>query len=225
MAILVTNCPHCRAEQMTFDVFAPVKYRPDYPIGRQWAVAAGAECRGCGKPIALLFGQGGEPDWQRIVSAIQGSLGLEVDITTRGLGVIEQWPKAVSLSAPNHLPASVEKAFLQGEGNFGRPGFEEAAALMYRRALELALKEAYPEQTGSLAQIIRKLVADHRLPAVMGDWLTEIRLIGNDGAHEIDGVTNADLAAARGFVETALRYIFTLPAEIAARRGQPAAVA
>ena len=97
--------------------------------------------------------------------------------------------------------------------------------MMYRRALELGIKAAYPTLSGSLAARIKNLVRDHHLPAPIGDWLDQVRVVGNDGAHEMDGVTRDDLEAARGFVDTALRYIFTLPAQIAARRGLPSAVA
>ncbi len=90
---------------------------------------------------------------------------------------------------------------------------------MYRRSLELALKIAFPDLRGSLAARIRTLVDDHDLPTTIGAWLTQVRLIGNDGAHEVDGVSRPDLEDARGFVDMALRYIFTLPAQVAARRG------
>ena len=137
----------------------------------------------------------------------------------------EVWPKSSGPRVPPDLPFEVEKAFLQGERNVALPDCEEAAALMYRRALEVALKIAYPEMNGSLAARIRNLVAGHHLPAAIGDWLNQVRLIGNDSAHEIVGVTRDELEAARGFVDTALRYIFTLPAQIARLRGEPQAVA
>lgn len=225
MAVLVTTCPHCSAERMTFDLFGPRKFAPHWPTGREWAVPAAGECRGCGKPIALMLCWLGGPDWKELTQTAWHALQSEADVSSFGLAVQGQWPLSVGAVAPEHLPDPVRKAFLQAEGNFGRPGFEEAAALMYRRSLEVALKIAYPDLGDGLAKIIKRLVADRHLPEVMADWLTEVRLIGNDGAHELEGVDHQDLIAARGFVETALRYIFTLPTEIAARRGQPTAVA
>lgn len=225
MGVLVTTCPHCHAEQMTFDLFGPAKYPKEWPVGRDWAVPAAGECRGCGKPISLMLAWQGGPYWGELTSAASETLQVNVDISTRGLVVVGQWPPAIDPQIPDHLPDAVSKAFLQGEGNFQRPGFEDAAAMMFRRSLEIGLKTAYPQLTGSLAQVIKKLVKDQHLPSVMADWLDEVRLVGNDGAHETDGVAREDLIAARGFVDAALRYIFTLPAEIAKRRGQPPAVA
>lgn len=119
---------------------------------------------------------------------------------------------------PADLPESVERAFAQGERNYHSQGCEEAAAMMYRRALEVGLKLAYLEMTGMLAARIKRLVAEHHLPAPIGEWADQVKLIGNDGAHEVDGVSRDDLDAQRGFVDMTLRYVFTLPAQIAARR-------
>lgn len=89
---------------------------------------------------------------------------------------------------------------------------------MYRRSLDLALKEAFPETKGALDAKLKKLVKEQKLPEALGEWAHEVRLIGNDGAHDLDGVSREDLLDARAFIDTVLKYLFTLPAQISARK-------
>jgi hypothetical protein len=88
---------------------------------------------------------------------------------------------------------------------------------MYRRALEMALSHKYPDLKGTLFERIRKLVSDGVLTKELGDWADSIRLIGNEAAHA-DEVTRDDLTMARAFTDAVLRYVFTLPTQVATRR-------
>jgi Domain of unknown function (DUF4145) len=90
--------------------------------------------------------------------------------------------------------------------------------MMYRRSLELALKDKFPALSGTLAKRVKQLVADKTLPIPMGDWADEIRDLGNDAAHEPNQVDRDQLTMIRGFTDATLRYLYTLPAEIEARR-------
>ncbi len=107
---------------------------------------------------------------------------------------------------------------MQAERNRLSPDCQEAAATMYRRSLDLALKEAFPQENGMLDAKLKKLVREKRLPEAIGDWAHEVRLIGNDGAHDLEGVSQGDLLDAKAFIDTVLKYLFTLPAQIASRR-------
>jgi len=89
---------------------------------------------------------------------------------------------------------------------------------MYRKALEMGLKTKYPDSKGSLAQRIDDLVTRGDLPADIGTWAHEIRIVGNDSVHEVDGIDPKELEAMRGFTDAVLRYLFTLPAQVAARK-------
>ena len=89
---------------------------------------------------------------------------------------------------------------------------------MYRRSLDLALKEAFPEEKGMLDAKLKKLVQQKMLPEAIGKWAHEVRVIGNDGAHDLEGVDSVALLDARAFIDTVLKYLFTLPAQIEARR-------
>ncbi|MBY5590844.1 DUF4145 domain-containing protein [Rhizobium leguminosarum] len=77
------------------------------------------------------------------------------------------------------------------------------------------------KHTSSAPEHLPELVKQGVLPASLGDWANEIRIVGNDGAHD-DGVNRDDLKAARMFCDSFLRYLITLPKEIELRRQQPA---
>lgn len=128
------------------------------------------------------------------------------------------WPEPRPVQAPENLPPAVEKAFLQGETNLALDGHEEPAATMYRRALDLALKTEFPELKGDLFKKIEKLAAENVIPQSLADWAHQVRGIGNDGAHDLDGCTQTDAEAARDFVDAVLRYLITLPEMIKRRR-------
>jgi hypothetical protein len=140
---------------------------------------------------------------------------------TYDLVVTDVWPKPPEPSVPAHVPDSVARAVLQAERNYPTEGNEEASATMYRRSLELCLKDKFPALTGTLAARIRQLVTDRTLPTTMGDWADEIRDLGNDAAHDPNEVDRKQLTMIRGFTDATLRYLYTLPAEIEARRKLP----
>ncbi|MDR6755193.1 hypothetical protein J2Y48_000466 [Mycoplana sp. BE70] len=121
---------------------------------------------------------------------------------------------------PPHLPENVAKAFRSAERNFAQPDGEDAAATMYRRSIDVAIREKHPEVKGLLAVRIAKLTEKGLLPPSMKDWADHIRWIGNDGAHEPEGVTAEEAKAIRGFADAFLRYFISIPFEVSLRRGE-----
>ena len=221
MAILVLGCPHCGAERMTFRVAggAPNRGYGDAPM-----VSIFAECLSCFHPVcveALSVNAGAIQS--NVAQLLGNAMNSQNDMLNSGFVLKEMWPPARTPQIPDALPGEVQRAFLQAEKNFFSLDCEEAAATMYRRSLDLGLKIAYPEYKGDLNKRIENLVEQHVLPSSIGDWAHQVRLVGNDGAHDLDGVTKADLVACRNFVDAVLRYTFSFPKMVADRRADPAA--
>lgn len=128
------------------------------------------------------------------------------------------WPTPQPSRIPEYLPDVVARAFRQGETNLNVEDHAEAAATMFRRALDTGLKIRFPGYDGNLHPKIRKLAEDHVIPESLAEWAHEVRGIGNDGAHDLEGCSQEDAEAARDFVDAVLRYLFSLPGMIAARR-------
>lgn len=188
----------------------------------RWRVSVGAVCPRCVFPVSAVLGS--NITFQHITHMADHARNLlssEHAIQDVGFFTVETWPKLEMPSIPSHLPQPIRRALLQAEHNYPVEGNEEAAGLMYRRTLELALKEKFPALTGSLAKRISKLVSDTILPEAMGDWADEIRDLGNEAAHDSGEIDRNQLQMVRGFTDATLQYLYTLPAEVEARRKIP----
>lgn len=119
---------------------------------------------------------------------------------------------------PNHLPETVAKSLLSGIENMNSKYGNDAAVMMFRRAIENAIKEKHPDINGSLIKKIDTLAEQGIFPETIKDWAHQIRVIGNSGAHELEGVTKEDVTDAYNFTDALLRYLITLPAEVKLRR-------
>ncbi|KAB2758000.1 DUF4145 domain-containing protein [Brucella anthropi] len=220
MGQLVATCPHCHAVDIALDVFA-AKAIKQLPQNGRWYAVGGAVCRRCHHPIGVsIFA---EADTFVSIDQYENALGdlfddpvvtLE-DIGCDGYVVYTPSPEP---DTPGHLSAAVLKAYSTAEKNLRMEGCEDAAAVMYRRAIETAIKEKYPDLKGDLIKRIDKLQTDNLIPEAMKDWAHEIRIVGNGGAHDIDGVTREEIVAARGFADAFLRYLISLPEEVRRRR-------
>jgi hypothetical protein len=188
-----------------------------------WDILAAMECQSCSMPIATVLRadlKGTKGEYVNTNEAAKKTLLGNGNVETLGYKVLSLWPQAEELALPAHLPPTVEKAYRAAETNFGLPDCEDAAAMLYRRAIDVAIREKHPEIKGLLSPRIRELSKLGLLPPQMRDWADQIRLIGNDGAHEPEGVTMDDLKPMRGFTEAFLRYFISIPFEVALRRGE-----
>lgn len=59
---------------------------------------------------------------------------------------------------------------------------------MYRKALDIAVKEIDPKLTGMLGPKLKKLAQAGRLTNDISDWADQVRVLGNEAAH--DGMIN-----------------------------------
>ncbi|ADG09094.1 DUF4145 domain-containing protein [Caulobacter segnis] len=219
MAVLIHDCPHCTTAKVGFAIIGgkPRPYLPNTEVAKP-IVSIGLECPNCQKTASATI-QYKKNLSGHSVSAIVESLPKAHDSLPNLLwDLLEFWPRVQPPRIPEFLPKSVEKAFVQGETNLALPGCEEPAATMFRRALDLGLKIRFPDLKGDLYKKVDKLASDHEIPLSLAEWAHEVRVIGNDGAHDLDGCNTDDAQAAHDFVDAVLRYLFSLPGMIAARR-------
>lgn len=219
MAVVTLKCPHClgMAQLKVIGFFVCPRSNDAVPEN----VALGTVCPGCHNPVAIKTTRTlgvNVPLTSQFTNAMNHLIASPAPIENSHLKLVDSWPKPAEPQIPDHLPPAVSKAFLQAENNFPLPGHEEAAGLMYRRSLELALGAKYPDYEGNLAGMIKKLVAQRVLTEDIGHWANEVRLVGNDAAHATE-VTRDDLEMMRGFADAVLRYLWTLPTQVQQRRG------
>jgi hypothetical protein len=103
--------------------------------------------------------------------------------------------------------------YLSGLDNLVRKGGTNAAAIMFRRCIEIAAKAINPKapKGDNLKKRIADLPADFATPA-MKEWAQHIRLDANDAAHEPEEFSEDDAKKLQVFAEMFLTYAFTLPA-------------
>lgn len=158
------------------------------------------QCSNCGK------GACGESPWH----AIEGRFDFEK--------FTDFYPRFEPVEAPKGTPEDVANAFMTAKKNLksGQHGDYEAACIMARRSVELAVKGAGGEGH-SLKAKIDDLEARRIISPALREWAHEVRDIGNDGAHEA-AVTQQDAEQAVYFAEMLFTYLYTLPEMIEERR-------
>lgn len=211
MPILTHKCPHCLTDHIALEVISVTGIA-------EWRAALYLRCPKCNFPccahIFAVHGRNKDPlRWNELEK--QGG-----DITTYHWVIDELWPEAPGPLVPEYMPPNVSRIYLQAERNFSVTGNEEAAGMMYRKALDIALGQVDPSLTGMLGQKIKKLAANGRLTEDIAEWSDNIRDLGNEAAHEADAPTREELEALRNFSEMVLRYLFSLPGLVKKRKGE-----
>lgn len=187
-------CPHCHSEKIGFA-----------PRGA-WPLKAGSrigllflQCEGCGEGLIAKMAEVNQAShWMNNQTASPGEIS-------------QTYPKAIASQAPPDVPPRVAGAYLSGIENLKRNGGANAAAIMFRRTIEIALKTMpLPPSGHNLQARIDNLPADVATPA-MKQWAHKIRLDGNDAAHEPEDFSDEDAKKLQVFAEMFLTYAFTLP--------------
>ena len=207
MAVIVRNCPHCPAEHSSFQITwnAPV------PSGGFWNCAA--MCGACNGPICF-----------RVV-ATNPALGGHQPVGHNGniepvYKVLEIWPTRKDPTAPPHTPNLVKARFLEGEDAFSRKKWNSAVA-MYRSALDIATKGMTGVPPGTFFKRLEWLHENHAITPDIKAWADHVRVDGNAALHDPEEFAEDDAKSLRFFTEMFLRYVFELPGEVRAFRGEP----
>ncbi|WP_244141526.1 DUF4145 domain-containing protein [Burkholderia gladioli] len=209
MPTLVIDCPHCGAGRSSFNVTHVISH----PIrGSLWSVIAG--CPSCGDLIIAhasatrFLGPGMTP------GTIPGNL---MEAEDKGVRIGRIWPETVESVTPEHVPPAASKAYEQGARCLSRGDFTPAAA-MYRRCLEIALKNFSPDiDAWKLEKRIDKLEASGLITKDLKTWAHRVRLDGNDALHEEEEFTRESATELEEFTRLLLTYLYTLPERIRQR--------
>jgi hypothetical protein len=162
MPQLSLPCPHCHSEKIGFAPRSFVWYRPGVPTTILFL-----QCEGCGGGV-LAYTDAGADKVSIWMNGTSGSPG----------NIIKTFPEYEEPKSPADTPDNVRNAFLSGVDNLHRPNGANAAAMMFRRAIELAAKKINPNGKGNLKKRFGELSDDYVTPA-MKDWAQHIRLDAN----------------------------------------------
>jgi len=192
-------CPYCGTREVSFEAVF------------DWNASSGQRalflCGHCDQGVIR----------EVVLSGNQSLTRSNGDINKYAIFLGTQWPQGVSTDAPPDCPENVGNFYRQAVDSLNSGNFD-AAGTMFRKSLEAATKNKAPALVGKpLVQRIDALVADGTLTKEMGKWAHEIRLGGNDAAHEEEPFTREQATGLHDFAENFLRYSFTLPAAVERR--------
>jgi hypothetical protein len=137
-------------------------------------------------------------------------------VTLRGFN---WWPLPDSNMSAD-IPPDIADAFSEAATVLSA-NCPRSAVVMLRRTLE-AITVDRGESTGSLAQRLKNLSDKGVFHPSLQEWIKEVRLIGNAGAHfdPINKVEMEDAKQLQSFTRELLKYMYELPAELNRRRSK-----
>lgn len=210
-------CPRCN-KQSSFEIIGslPATYDSGFinsPDGKRrktfFDQVTSLECRNCNQPIIVIEEEfvGGIPAREKHSSG---------SVTWKGLF---WWPYS-NMNITNEIPVDISKILIEAKIAYSAQCYR-ASAVMSRRTLE-AITVEKGEDKDTLVNRIENLKAKGILDKNLADWSTEIRLIGNTGAHfdPINDVTKEDANQIILFIEELIKYVYIMPSEIAKRRNK-----
>lgn len=211
MPVFVTNCPHCSAKQMSFE------YVSEYKTASKIAVAF-AKCLACFKPICV------EVHTTQSSFDIQPIKNIRGDVfQLYGYSIHRVWPSVTSIDVPIAVPERVARNFVEAAES-RKARHWNAACGIYRRCMEIALKEFAPNvEAWKLEKRIDKLAAEHRITPDIQKWAHELRLDGNEALHGDEDATEEMVDQMHHLTYFLLTYLYTLPNQIEEVRARRAA--
>jgi hypothetical protein len=107
------------------------------------------------------------------------------------------------------LPSPIKSSFIQAKRSYSASLFEPCV-LMCRKCLEATCK-LFGAQGKELNSRLTSLFDDGHIDKRLLDWTHEIRLVGNEAAHEIETILDKkDAQDILDFTEAILLYVFSL---------------
>lgn len=119
------------------------------------------------------------------------------------------YPVLRTTLAVENLPMSVQRTYLAAVATH-RSGLYEPCAIMCRKCVEAVCRDLQA-RGGSLLEKLQDLQQGNVIDQRLLLWADELRLIGNEAAHDFDTVIGKeDAGDALDFLEGLLQYIFVL---------------
>ena len=189
MSELVSDCPRCGSNRITFDLASQTAIDTRHNW-QQWYEAF-CICRHCGRSTVFVLAEKGIHEAEFIrktgLAKISGAVGDLVRIE----GFISLKDR-MAMAPPEYLPEDILAIFSEGATCLA-VGCFNAAGTMFRLCVDLAANSMLPEADGDgLNSKIRRSLGlrlswlfDHNLlPEALRELSSCIKDDGNDGAHE-----------------------------------------
>ena len=204
--VLALTCPHCDTERSGFELVYCQRMYPGEPAssGLSSVFNTMCVCPRCHNAIVVVI------EANRHVVFERPKFNIE------DCNVLDVFPRMTELKVPDFTPPEVANIYLQGLDCLRR-GHYDACEVMMRKTIEITAGIKGAKENG-LARKIQWLAKSNIITADMAAWADEIRLAGNEAAHEDGPVGKAEASEIADFTELLLTYLFQLPGMLAKRR-------
>lgn len=136
------------------------------------------------------------------------------------LELLRVYPEVEPPQVPQGVSDAIARPFIEAADNLRQKKYSSACA-MFRRVLEIALKEfAQDIEARTLEKRIDKLAADHLITPAMKEWAHNLRLDGNEAIHGLEEATQELAEQMHDLCKFLLIYLYTLPKQVAEARNK-----
>ena len=213
MAELVTVCPRCHAQRVTFDATVDTLVGVEAAIQLQYEVFC--VCRACERATIFLVQEKEHVCAQRLRARLthQQPVGVRPRESIDSFDLLGHISPADVDTAPppEGLPEDIDRAFREAT-KCAAVGCYNAAGAMFRLCLNLATKGV---EGRNLAARLDALCEEKQFSPELWELGSAVRLDGNDGAHDgtLDEESVEDLEA---FAARFLTQLYSEPARLLA---------
>jgi len=216
-AYLVSNCPRCDANKITFTIFGGTPYKVNMNSNLDSDAEIIGMCGACyGASIFEVIPRSSSVPAPALVEWRTASFNVESKYHL--IGLVTPADMAIS-QPPEALPSNIEVAFIEGLKCLSINCYN-AAATMFRLCLDFATKDLLPEEGEPSSKVRRSLglrlgwlFDNNKIPLSLKDLAECVKDDGNDGAHEgiLDKESALDL---EDFTRVLLTRLYTEPAQV-----------
>lgn len=197
MAVLVHTCPHCSAENAAFRLVHELPNPRDGRVSQAWFT-----CPSCTLTVTALLQKTGLSPLSFFAEDIKKLPNITIS---------KIYPGSGPAKAPGHISERVSDLYLEAMDSLKRQKWTSAAS-MFRKTLEIALKDVDPTiEAWKLEKRIDKLAQLGKITPAIQDWAHELRLDGNEALHGDTPADEATATAMQALTQHTLNYLFTLP--------------
>ncbi len=219
LATFVGDCPRCGTLRTNFDCYGTLPLETQH--GWRVFLEIYLVCRVCHRSSIFLVYQ--KKSDESLTRALQQQ--NKIVETTGSLNDFLHFERVISVgdrnvaAPPEDLPNSLSSVIIEGNKCIS-VGCWNAAAAMYRLALDLATKDLLPEN-GEFSSAVRDKLAfrlewlfnEKLLPLDLKSLAECVRQDGNDGAHD-GNLTEIEAKDLQEFATEMLRRLYSEPARI-----------
>jgi hypothetical protein len=214
MPAIIADCPHCGGEKIGFTFVAESSLAP----ARMSHFMVCFKCNKCQGGLIVVYAHAAN-------YGVSTPGGAPTDPSDVGFKLVEQYPTKGPTRIPTHVPGPLGRFFQQAHDGLRR-GDHDASGAMSRKVIDVSTQKLLGDEAkkyGNIRDRIDALAAKGALTADLKDWAHEVRLGGNEAAHDEEPYSKEEAEELLDFAELYLTYVYTLPGRLNERRERAAA--